>query len=92
MNDRFEVAERRATVAIMRDTFAHLPDPARYAHVLPEDVAKALSSAWTSPAGRRVSAEDAVKLRPYGLCEFGGTHLTVFGTSVRNMLLEGMLA
>lgn len=92
MNANLLGMELRATAQTVREAFARLPDPARYAHVLPEHVAKALSSAWATPAGRRVSTEDAVRLRPYGLCEFGGNHLTVFGTSVRNILLEGVLA
>lgn len=92
MNANLLGMELRATAQMVREAFARLPDPAHYAHVLPEGVAKALASAWASPAGRKVSAEDAVKLRPYGLCEFGGTHLTVFGTSVRSILMGDVSA
>jgi hypothetical protein len=84
--DRLDLMERRATADLVRDTFARLPSTAQYAHVLPPEISAALSEAYASPAGRRVTEEGAALLRPYGLCEFGGRHLTVFSASVRNIL------
>lgn len=92
MNDRLDLAEERDTINIMRDTFARLPDPEQYAYILPLDIAEALVSAWASPAGRRATLASAVKLRPYGLCDYASTHLTVFGTRVRSILMRDMLA
>ena len=92
MNADLAHMDRRSSAQLIRETFAHLPDPEQYAYVLPLKIADALIAAWASPSGRRVTAAGALALRPYGLCEFGGTHLTVFGTRVRNALLGDMLA
>lgn len=84
-----ERARRDAESAIARD----VPDPADYAYHAPLWMVEALIAAYpaTDLSNRgclRVSHEAAAKLRPYGIVEARGVHLSVFGTRVRNALVQ----
>lgn len=81
-----------ATVAMddpaYRDAFygmqAEIPDPVLYARYLPLEVVVALLA---TPA-LRVEQAYIRTLRTYGLAEYGGSCLTVFGQRVRQALRE----
>jgi hypothetical protein len=81
-------AERRARkdalLAIARD----IPDPDDYAQQMSLELAEALAGATRSPQGYRVRPEVAGWMRPFGLVEYGGRHLTAFGSAVRQALLQ----
>jgi hypothetical protein len=91
MNANLIGMELRVTAQMIRDTFARVPDPALYADMIPLEVAEILTGAWLSVGGRRVTEEGAQKIRTYGLCEFGGPYLTVFGSRVRAAVVASLL-
>lgn len=88
MNDRLEIMDKRTERQMIRDTFARLPDPEQFAYQLPSEVADMLTGARTVTGGWTVSDAVAEVLRPYGLCEYGGRCLTVFGGQVRKAVMD----
>lgn len=63
-----------------------IPDPAEYARHVPMWMAEVLIGARKSQAGYKVSPQDAVDLRPWGLVEARGCYITAFGIAVRREL------
>ena len=84
------LAEQCAQRDYLRSVIAKLPDPAVYANSLPSSLAEPLIAAYRSGTALRVAREHVARLRPYGLVEFGGPHLTAFGSKVRKILMEDL--
>ena len=77
-------AERDA----LRRYMADLPDPAAYAASLPLGIADLLEAHIAMRGGpHAVSEAVAKRLRPYGLCEVQGRHLSNFGCAVRRAII-----
>lgn len=83
---RFSAAEQR----YLRQFLADLPTAEEYAKALNRDAVELLTSEKTIVRGSYCATEPvAAALRPLGLVECRGRHLTVFGTEVRRVLIEG---
>ena len=83
---RVEAAqERRARSDAMRAIARDIPDPRDYAYQLGAEYCEMLLSA-TLRDSWYVTEAVAKRLRPHGLCEYGGTGLTGFAMAVRREL------
>jgi len=82
----------RAEHHALRRYLADLPDPEHYARILPLNVVEALMRVSRNRGWQAYNEDDAVLLRPWGLCECGRNKrgMSVFGMHVIRALLEEM--
>lgn len=65
------------------------PDPLEFALDLPREVRAALSTAWFTHDGWRVSVEHHALLKPYSLVDCQKPLLSAFGARVRRAAMKG---
>lgn len=66
---------------------ARMPEPTVVAAMLSAQAKAALSTAWRTREGWRVSKDNARLLRPHGICEAGrGVYLSNYGCAVHRIV------